>query len=121
MPPRCWSRQRILLECAVAFERGQLRLRVHHDGRVVFNAANQIARHGVRQTRHREPSMWTRRAVEARNTAACPAALPAADNRDIRAYAQLRFGWRRAVVDAGAFEYGQVRNLSACDTPLPWR
>ena len=74
------------------------------DRRVVLDAPDQIARHGRPRARSARTSMWTRRAVCARNTAACPAELPPPTTTTSSPRAELRFHERGAVVDARALE-----------------
>ena len=74
-----------------------------YDRRVLFDAADQVARHRLGQRRPRGPACAraSRLREEHRGLSR---RVAAADDDDFLAAAQLRLHERRAVVDAGAFE-----------------
>ena len=83
---------------------------------VLLDAADQIARHGLRQPARSGPACARASAVCARKTAAWPAELPPPTTITSSPRAQLRLDVGRAVVDAGALELREVRQGQAAGT-----
>src|SRR5437667_2880960 len=91
------------LEVIFAFERGDFRPCVQSDSRILFNASDQVSRHGVGQTigsyEHVDVSC---RLGEGHGS--LPSCVAAANDANLFTGAQLRLDERRAGVHAGLFE-----------------
>src|SRR5204862_5786481 len=96
------------LEVPVAVQRFALGARVQGDVGAVLDAADQVARHrrGEAVAAHEDVDVTRGRRQEYGGLAG---GVAAADDDDLVAAAHLRLDPRGGVVDAGAFEAGEVR------------
>src|SRR5438876_6725076 len=95
------------LEVIFAFEGGDFRPCVQSDPRILFNASDQVSRHGVGQTigSYEHVDVSCRLGEGHGSLASCVAA---ANDANLFTGAQLRLDERGAVVHAGAFELGNI-------------
>ncbi len=105
---------------AVPLEGRELGARVQLDGRILLDAADEVARHRVGEVlaAHQQVHASGRLGEEHGRLAG---RVAAADDDDRLAARELRFHEGRRVVDARAFESLQVGDRRAADNPRPWR
>src|SRR5262249_25110505 len=95
------------LQVFVALDGGDLAARTHFDRRILFDAADEIARHAVGElalAHHHDHAFSFAGEVDG----GLPRGIASAGDHDFLAFAQLRLHRRGEVVDAGTVEAGQI-------------
>ena len=107
-------------EMITPFEGNDFGIGSEDDGRILFDAANQIARHALRQPARSHEHMHAlgRLREEDRRLAG---GVSTAHNNHLFTAAQLRFHKCRAVVHTGALETATSSRGTVSDTQLPLR
>jgi hypothetical protein len=95
------------LEVRVARKADDFGLVVQLDGRIFFDALNEIARHRIRQLASAYEHVDLARRLRKKNSR-LSRGVAATDNRHVLSFTELRFHEGRAVVNSLAFEFIQI-------------